>query len=251
MLACDALAYPFRRENAAVTILGGAFCCLAPAVHSVLPALPYVSILGFIVEGFVASYVALFLQSVMEAAKAGETRAPGWPDEPDLRSIVERAFRVILPVLVSFLPFAAMAVGGPVWAAWNGRALPAWMPWATAVVGLACTAYFPMAMLVYSYYGELAIFHVPAVVGAAARVWRDYLQTLGLIAALLGLDALLAFLLWRASRLLAVPLTCLWLFYALTVSMRAIGLIYFRDRERLGWEPEARPLPDPGRGAAT
>jgi len=94
-----------------------------------------------------------------------------------------------------------------------------------------------MALLVWSYFGGNSVLNPYTVIRRVPRAGGSYLLLVGVIAALLvgwwlgvGLLAMLP-LDWLRSALSVFSL-----FYVLCVAMRMIGLHYFSNRDRMGWE---------------
>lgn len=230
----DSLAYPFRRANAAILGVAALFACLPPIVAFLLPDLPYVGLIAGMVELVVLGYLLLFLHSVMEATTKGEDEFPGWPDVTDASSMGSEVCHVLFPLVVSFLPLLGYVVG---WAFTHGGD-PMGSRQVAILAGLGALGlvYLPMAMLVFSFYGEWAMLNLVAVGRSIVRAWRDYLTV---VVFLVGLGLAHAFLAAGVARLpavLACPLAAGLVIYFLAVAMRAIGLLYRRNKARLGWE---------------
>ncbi|MBI2899251.1 MAG: hypothetical protein HYY17_03640 [Planctomycetes bacterium] len=246
MIVRDALAYPFRGGNLGVMAMGAVLACVPPLVYAVLPNLPYVLTIGLIAEGFVLCYLALFFYSVMESGTKGEERFPGWPEVGTFHDIAGRVAHVLGPLVVSFLPmilyWAYVAISG----AWRGvPGVTASQLWITAGLAVAGFAYLPIAFLLYSFHGELAVLNVVAAVRSVARMAGDYARVVALSLGLFGVWSAVGRVLVAAPAVVAVPFAALAGFCVLTVAMRAIGLLYHRNRARLGWERVPRELPDP------
>ena len=258
-----ALGYPFSKANRGVTLLGAAAFVLVPAVLSLLPfSLPLV----LAVQLFLLAYYAVFLHSILDAARAGRDEFPAWPDSLHGIDLAEDVFAMAGPYVISFLPliilrclythfgalakeawgYATLILSGPM--SYELPDVPAWfqpVSWGLAALGLF---YLPMAILVWSFYGGTSILNPVAVIRSAARTGPGYLLLVALLAALL-------FGLWGTERALAhLPLegprsllTALARFYVLIVGMRLIGSHYFVNRDRLGWErtDDQFPVPSP------
>ncbi len=106
-LILDALSYPVRRGNRQSLVLGGAMFCLPPVIFLLLPNLPYVGMIGFIVYAFVLCYMMIFFHAVMLSATKGSDRLE-WPEVTDARSMAGEVFRVLLPFVVPIRSFTAL-----------------------------------------------------------------------------------------------------------------------------------------------
>lgn len=233
-MIADALAFPFRRDNAAFVALGTVLCSLPPLVAWFLPALPYVGVIVAVLEGFVVCYTLIYFQSVLESGTRGEERLPMWPEEVDVQSLVEQAFQVILPLVISFLPLIVFAViqvfhrGS--WE-WPGSV------WAVAAgLFLVGAVYLPVALLICSFYGEGAVFNVVGATRSIARMGWEYFLVVAILLGLLGAYSFLSTKVWRLPLVLAAPIASFFYFYAMIASMRAVGRLYARHRDRLDWE---------------
>jgi hypothetical protein len=230
----DALAYPFRRSNAAVLGVAVFFASLPPALAAVLPALPYIGLIALILECVVLAYLLIFFQGVMEAAARGEADFPMWPEETDLASLAGRVFHLLVPLVVSFLPLIAFVVA---WVFRSGTwGMPGWALGTAAGLALVGFCYLPVALLAFSFYGETAVLNVIAVVRSIARLRRDYAVVVVLLMVLAFVHGPLAAAAATLPAIFAWPLAALLFVYFMAVATRAIGLLYFRNKERLGWE---------------
>lgn len=227
----DAMRYPFRRANLPVVALGAAFACLPPIVYSLLPALPYVGIIGLLVEAVILGYLVLFFWAVMESGTKGEADFPGWPDLTTGHDFLSRILHVVGPPVICFLPMIAFWA----WAMIEGGPWVPWRIWTLAGLALAGFVYLPIAMLIFSYFGELAVFNVVGALRSVARMAADYSKVLLLLAVLLIANAAAGWAVVRLPPIVGVPLAALTGFLFMTIGMRAIGLLYHRNRDRLGW----------------
>jgi|ERR1043166_5575738 hypothetical protein len=233
-MVTEALAFPFRRDNAAFVALGTALCSLPPLVAWILPALPYVGLIAWIVEGFVLCYTLIYFQSVLESSTRGDERLPMWPDQVDFQSLAADAFRVLLPLMISFLPLIVFTVA---WVFAHGTwEMAAWARWTSIGMFAACFLYLPIALLIYSFYGEWAVLNVVAAARSIARIGRPYFAVAALLLVLLGAHAFISSRLLLLPGVLAVPIASFLFFYVMIASMRAVGRLYANHRERLGWE---------------
>ena len=233
-MIADALTFPLRRSNAAFVGLGTALCSLPPFVGWILPGLPYMGLIAAILEGFVLCYTLIYFQSVLEASTRGEEQLPMWPDEVDVQSLAAHAFQVLIPLVISFLPLIAFVVA---WVFVHGTwEVPAWA--CAAEIGLFALGflYLPVALLIYSFYGELAVFNIVGAFRSISRIGGDYFAVAVLLLVLLGAHAFVSWKLLALPGALAVPIASFFFFYSMIAAMRAVGHLYARHRERLGWE---------------
>lgn len=220
----QAFAYPFRRGNGGILLLGVAVLTLLPTLYAILP----VSIgfwnlgLGILFLG----YYAIYLRSILHSSMEGEEQVPPWPDWEHPYDILGEILSIVAPFLVSFLPLLVLILTADASAPWTGVA--------SALLFLLGWIYLPMAILVWTFYGAWSILNPVAVLRSAWQTGPGYLL----------LSLLMALLVGAAASLLLLPsggLTTfgcsLLVFYALVVCMRLLGTHYSLHRERLGWEP--------------
>lgn len=236
-LILDSVRYPFRGENRGYLAVGAALFCIPPMVYSILPSLPYVGLIGLILEGFILGYMLIFFRSVMETATRGEERLD-WPDVTDAQSMAGEVFQMFIPLVISFLPLIGLGVYWTLSGAFKGKegALTPGMVAAGAGLALLGVGYLPMALLAYSFYGETAVVKFWAIGAAIARVAADYFKAVALLLALFAVHAGVGVIAIRWPAWIFVPTLSAVLYYTMVAGMRAVGLIYHRNRERLGWE---------------
>lgn len=242
----DALAYPLRRHNALILGIGVLVACLPPILYRLLPTVQgagqYIMLIGLIFECAVLCLLLVFFHSILETSTKGDERAPEWPEVADLQALAGRAFHVIIPLVVSFLPLLGFFVTRRL----MGRVdMPPGVLWLSCGLFALGLFYLPMALLVHSFYGETAVVNVVGVARSIGRTWRDYMKVVGMMLLLGAVTLFLTAEVAAFPAFLAYPVTAALQFYFLAATMRAVGLIYARNRERLGWEPQKVVGPEP------
>jgi hypothetical protein len=231
----DALSFPFRHFG--IMAFCAALACIPPVVWALLPPLPYVGVLGLIVQGFIVGYLLLFLYGVMQSATKGESGTPEWPELSDGQEMFGRVLHVLTPLFVSIFPLIVFWGYVVVSTEWQGlKSINPSRLWITAALAAAGFAYLPIAMLIFSFYGEAAVLNLVGAVRSIARMPGDYAGVLLLLLGLGAANGAMGWLLTRLPGAVSVPLAALAGFFLLAVAMRAIGLLYHRNRERLEWE---------------
>jgi hypothetical protein len=230
----EAAAYPFRRQNGSFLGIATGLGSIPPLVAWLLPGLPYVGTLSTLVEGLVLCYLLLYFQQVLWASTRGDLDLPLWPEESDVQGLAERVFRILIPVILAFLPLIALVVVSVFrtgeWALKGG--------WLWGAIGLfaAGSLYLPIALLVYSFYGEWAMLNVGGGVRSIARIGGSYFLVAGSLVGLLSAYLALVPQIAKLPFLLAVPIQAFVFCYAMLVSMRLVGGLYARHQDRLGWD---------------
>lgn len=229
----EALAFPLRRDNAIFLAFGTGLCSVPPVIAYLLPALPYVGIIALIVEAVVLCYVLVYFQSVLETSMRGDAKLPMWPQD-ELQELLGKAFHVIVPLALSFMPLVAFVV----WRVFTtgSWALEGGMLAAAVALFALGVLYLPVALLIFSFYGETAILNIVAAVRAIERIGVAYFGVVALVLVLFGAYTVVGAFMVRWPMVLAVPAGSCLFFYCMMVAMRAVGLLYVRHKERLGWE---------------
>jgi len=230
----DAVAYPFRRHNGMFLGLATALGSIPPLVAWVLPGVPYVGMLALLVEGLVLCYLLIYFEQVLGANTRGDPDLPMWPEESDVQGLAERVFQILIPVVLAFLPLIALVVVNVFrtgeWDLTGG--------WLWRAIGLFAVGalYLPIALLVYSFYGEWAVLNVAGGARSIARIGGNYFVVAGSLVGLLSVFLALAPQIAKLPFLLAVPIEAFVFCYAMLVSMRLVGGLYARHKDRLGWD---------------
>ena len=240
----EALAYPLRRENLGVMLLG-------VAVLSILYAIVSLSRRAFVIEIILLSYYAIYLHLILHTSMEGRDKIPAWPEAQSMDDLFEDFLSIVIPFLVAFLPIIVLRVCaegfffgslGAIFRCAGPSALLSPSETVNAISAVLLIAgwlYLPMAILVWNFYGGKSILDPVAVAKAAWRTGPDYLLLVLKMAVLVTLA-------WSVTLIPDKFITTfgasLLTFYALVVSMRLLGTFYRTHRATLGFERE---LPEP------
>jgi len=237
-LILGSLGYPFQKENRGFLLWGAILFTLPPVIYSILPSLPYVGLIAEIAESSIFCYMMIFFQSVLETATREDERLE-WPEISDAQSMTAEVLQIVIPIVVSFLPVIALFVYWAISGAYSGKDGSFVTLHRAFVFGGAIVwgiLYLPMALLAYSFYGQLAVVQFWAIFAAIGRVWADYWKVVVLLVGLFLLHGGLAAWVSRWPLPIAAPIVALAFYYTMVAGVRAIGLIYRRNREQLGWD---------------
>ena len=241
----DAFAFPLRKQNLGILVLGLFVLSFLPTLFSLIPIGG--AVLSCLISLFLLGYYALFLQSILHASMQGEDRIPPWPDIGGFEDLFEDLVSIVAPFLVSFLPLLLLrcSIAGVSALRSAGfileSSMPAFSGGSPLVMGLSLLfivagwLYFPMAILVWTFYGGWSILNPLAVAKAAWQTGPSYLG----LAATVWVMVTAA---WSVSLIPGMYITAfgssLLVFYALVVAARLLGMHYRRHRAVLGWERE-------------
>jgi hypothetical protein len=233
----DALIYPLRPAHAARLAIGAGFACVPVLVAAVLPELPYVGVVALLISGVVFGTILVFLHSIMESSTRGEAAMPGWPEATSAGELVSGALHVLFPLAVSFLPMIGYWAYVVISVEWEGvRTITTERLAVTAALAAAGLVYLPIATLIFSFWGEWALFNVVGTIRSVARMPGDYFRVVLLLIGLLMLNSVAGWIAARLPWIVSLVFGAFAGLYLLAVAMRAIGLLYHRNRARLGWE---------------
>jgi hypothetical protein len=241
----DAFTFPLRKENLGILVLGLFVLSFLPTLFSLVPIGG--ALLSGLISLFLLGYYALFLQSILHASMQGEDRIPAWPDIDGLGDLLEDLLSIVAPFLVSFLPLLLLrcSIVGISELRSAGfilqSSMPAFLESSPLMMALSLLflvagwLYFPMAILVWTFYGGWSILNPVAVAKAAWQTGPSYLG----LAATVWVMVTAA---WSVSLIPGASITAfgssLLVFYALVVTARLLGMHYRRHRSTLGWERE-------------
>ena len=251
-----ALAYPLKPRARLMVLIAaimfattGGFWSLmiTPLLdpHGANSAFLLVAILAVVPFFMIYAFFASFCLSIITNTCNEEDEVPDWPAFLDFWDDVARpSLRLLFLAMVCFLPFfICVSLGGGISLDPNGGAL-AFLALVLLVAGIL---YFSMALLAsYSFETMLAANPV-TVVRAIMRAGGDYLLLSGLLIAVsvtgLGMLRTLVGLLgatafggsWLAAMLLCFPPFIVALYTGMVLS-RMLGLLYRRNRDKLGWD---------------
>ena len=180
---------------------------------------------------FGIGYLTVYLRLNLSATALGEDRMPDWPE---MSGIVAAFFELLGTVFFCFAP----AIGLTIYAAVHGGdGDTAWLGWATTALILLGCVYFPMSFMAVAMYDSVTAVNPLLVIPSIAKVLREYVLTVVLLAFILILRWLLKNYL---ATILPVPLlptilSSLLGLYLLIVEMRILGLLYRNKKYELGW----------------
>jgi hypothetical protein len=230
------VAYPLRGAGLWFIIIGALF-------YGFLCVMGYVarfSLYGtalFIVRIVYAGYAIAFLQRVLQTAAQGDDDPPSWPDFSEFwQDILLPFLQAVVLFAVCFGPTVALLISWGIDAVNTGNADPARLL-LIIPVALAGAVYFPMATLAVAMADSVTALNPLVVIPAILKTFLQYLLILvltGLIFAFWFL-AKIGFALLLPIPVLPETIIGAVMFYLLTVWARALGLMYFATKDRLGW----------------
>ncbi|MCW5557265.1 MAG: DUF4339 domain-containing protein [Verrucomicrobiae bacterium] len=236
-LLWDSFAYPFRGNGWVMLLTGTLFFAFLGVLSH------YAMLLAWIPALLASGYLLATLQGVVQASGAGDTAPPDWPEVGNWSGdLLAPWFKWMVTLGVAFGPalvcfqIASSADGGMDWFQ-ESATREQWF-WLGAAVGLFLLglAYFPMAILGVALSDSLGALSPVFVARSIAAVPGPY-AVAGVV--LFGLSFLQGAGYALATRV-PVPLAeDLWgafnsLYFGF-VQARILGVLYWSQRERLGW----------------
>jgi hypothetical protein len=227
----EVLGYPFW-GNGWVMLLGGAI------LFSVLDLVQrWAGLLSLFVTVIAGGYLFAFLKSIIVASAQGEDRIPPWPDLGDWRT------DILHPYLQAFVVLAVCFAPAALASAWIGFGAgpddpgPLGLAPIVLLLNLAGAIYCPMAFLAVAMADSLSGLNPFVVIPAIRKVPGAYAVTCAVLLAMVGVQALADALVGPLAWMPILPAFLLSgiALYLFILEARLLGLLYFRNREKLGW----------------
>lgn len=215
--------YSFHGEGLIILIAGTAFLALAGVAQR----------FAFIMGGFLfvgtTGYLMAYSQKIITATANGEDLPPSWPDFTDFfEDMVVPFFQALGLFLIYLLPFFVARGFLP-------EGDPSRLPVSGALLFIALFM-MPMAWLAISMHDSLAGLSPRFVIPSILRISGDYLVVFFELVLLVGVNFGLSWALEQVK----VPIVP-WLLnsflglYFLMIISRVLGILYYVNRDRLGW----------------
>jgi hypothetical protein len=230
--AFEAFKYPLNGDGLMLIAVGTFFFLVldgAKALARFVPLYGWAGLGGLTIFG--VGYLTVYLRLNLSATALGEDKMPDWPE---MSGIVSAFFELVGTVTFCFAP----AIGLTIYAAVHGSdGDTAWLGWATTALILLGCVYFPLAFTAVAMYDSITAVNPLLIIPSIAKVLREYVLAVVLLAVILILRWLLKNYL---ATILPVPLlptilSSLLGLYLLIVEMRILGLLYRNKKYELGW----------------
>jgi hypothetical protein len=230
--AFEAFKYPLNGDGLMLIAVGTFFFLVldgAKALARFVPLYGWAGLGGLTIFG--VGYLTVYLRLNLSATALGEDKMPDWPE---MSGIVSAFFELVGTVTFCFAP----AIGLTIYAAVHGGdGDTAWLGWATTALILLGCVYFPLAFTAVAMYDSITAVNPLLIIPSIAKVLREYVLAVVLLAVILILRWLLKNYL---ATILPVPLlptilSSLLGLYLLIVEMRILGLLYRNKKYELGW----------------
>ncbi len=180
---------------------------------------------------FAGGYLFVYLQSIITTTARGEDRLPDWPEFAEWWSdVAVPFFTLVFTVLVCFGPALAYLV-----MAGNSKEDVNYLI-AFPLIGLGLL-YFPMALLATAMSDSFIAINPFVVIPAITKVPVEYIiacVVFFLMVVLRYLSETLLKTIIPIPILPSIPTGFLTLYF-LTVEMRLLGVLYYKNRVRIGW----------------
>ncbi|MDB6064416.1 MAG: domain containing protein [Pedosphaera sp.] len=222
-----AFVYPFKR--------GGAFLLVCATVFFVV--VEFLKGYSFYLQIVFMGYLFAYMQNVIHTTAHGDEHEPSLPEVGNfMDDIIVPCLQLVGTVVLCFGPAIGMAIWAGVKA---GEELAAPDPMMAlgvmAAVAVGCL-YFPMAFLGVAMFDTVTAINPMLVVPAICKVPLQYLVACVLFAVVIMVRMAGGII----ANLIPIPVvpTVISSFlglYFLTVQCRVLGLLYFSNKQKLGW----------------
>lgn len=222
-----AFSYPWRGSGSTVLLAGAVTLTIADyaALFAAFAFLLGLIALLFLFVG-VGGYLFAFLKDVVASSCQGDETLPSWPEVTSPADFALPFFQFIGLSLFCWGPLL-------LWRIWGPDNASGWIILLLMLVG---AGYFPMALVGVSLSNSIGGMNPLVIVPAIVRIPGHYLVAVLLVFGLMVVQ-------WLGSEIggaipipiLPVFLTELLTLYLLVVIGRVLGMMYYVNRERLGW----------------
>lgn len=213
--------YPLKEDGLIILIVGAIFFSIADF------AARWAIFIGIFVWLFATGYLCRYFLSVISDSAQGKSSPPGWPDF-EAGSFLGEAFsalvKFIAPAIVSYAPAVCYYFLGP-------READDLL----AVLALAGSLHYPMALTAVAVFDELSALNPVAIIRSIFRVPFRYLATCFIFVLLLQLNYLRQKYLIIHVPILGAVLRWFVLLYLWTMTMHLLGMFYHSNRHKLRW----------------
>ncbi|HAO77691.1 MAG TPA: hypothetical protein DCQ92_01710 [Verrucomicrobia subdivision 3 bacterium] len=230
-----AFKYPLKGDGMILIAVGTFFFLLLDGAKAVSR---FGFIYGWVALGmltvFGTGYLFAYLRLILNASALGEDEMPEWPEMTGMVSIF---FEFLGTVLFCFAPAIGLTIYAG-YSAFHGTGDgAAWLGWATMASILLGCIYFPMAFMAVAMFDSIGAVNPLLVIPSIAKVLKEYVLTVVMLAIILFLRWLLKNYLGTILPVLLLPtiISSLLGLYLLIVEMRVLGLLYRNKKYELGW----------------
>jgi hypothetical protein len=222
-----AFAYPFQKGRKYVLIGAIVAYIIMYLIKTYVP-IPFGR---WILTCLFFGYWYSFLQSIVHTTAYGDENEPTLPEPSNYRSdLVGPVFQMFATTAICFLP----VVGLLIWKLFDLEA-PVEVP--ILVLTPLCCLYYPMALLAMAIFDSVSGVNPMVVFPAIVKMPFQYLVTCVFMGLAIGGYYMGEFLLPLVIPIPVVPVaisSSIWL-YLMMVMARTLGLLYYDNREQLGW----------------
>jgi predicted Zn finger-like uncharacterized protein len=215
----DVFAYPFKSWGIITLVAGSIFITIT------LFFAAYAFWFGIIGYVFVGGLLSYYMMKIVFHSAEGELDLPGWDVEDWWDDIVCPVFQLILVTVVAYAPLflyliISIFTGGP--------SLIIVIP--LLIFG---TVFQPMGILSMSLHHSFASLNPAILIPAIFKIPLDYAVACGMLFLIFILKAFFTYL-------LVIPFVGPFIdnfvmIYLLVVEMRILGLMYYANKDKLGW----------------
>jgi hypothetical protein len=225
--ALGAFGYPLRASGG-VLILAGAVALTLTDYARFLAG--YAPLLGLVALVFlfigVTGYLFAFAKDVVATSAQGEASLPSWPEVTSPADFAVPCGQFLALALICFGPLL-------VWEKWQPEDTSIWI---SVLLTAAGAFYFPMALVGVALADSIAGVNPAVIVPSILKILGHYLMAFALVVLLVAAQ-------WAGewlARRMAIPLLPTFLaelitLYLIVVTARVLGIMYYVNRERLGW----------------
>ncbi|HUS35014.1 MAG TPA: FHA domain-containing protein [Verrucomicrobiae bacterium] len=211
------LSYPFRGNGVIILVCGTLF-------FGIVDLLPGFFLIGLALTVLLWGYMFAFMQRIIVTSAAGEDDPPEFPDVSDIYSDICIPFlQLFVTSLLAFLP--------PIFVFYNLGPIPGQFALILSMV------YFPMAILGVAMSDSFAALNPVFVLSSVMRIFKQYVVTCFVFAGLAFMYTFVRGHLDEIELPLLVTYFLFWFVFLvfLMIGMRILGMLYYLNKQKLGW----------------
>jgi hypothetical protein len=228
-----AFTYPFKGDGVMFLVAGSIFFALLEFLR-MFAFFPMIAVWS--INVIYVGYTFAFVQKLIQTAALGSDEPPSWPDIADFwQDIFVPFLQTTALFLLCFGPAFVFAIYVGFDLLMAGEVDVAKLVIA-GILTLVGALYFPMAFLALAMSDSLTAVNPFVVIAAILKIPLEYSAVLFVAAVIVGTKVVQQVLFYFLPiHVLAHLLAAAFALYFLTVQSRLLGLMYFANRDRLGW----------------
>jgi len=218
----SAFIYPFKSGGLTLLIIGMIF-------FGVLKILSFMPLGGWIFGVVGGGYLTAYLFKIVNTSALGRDEMPDWPDFTNFsQDILGPLLRMALTVIISFGPAIALALLG----FFKGQR---YLFISAIICGIGGVFYYPLAIVSTALSMNIHLNPFKMLI-AIFKIFIPYMVACIILGLIFGINYFFIKILNNIFPILGLLVNAFLSFYITIVEMRILGILYYTNSDRLGWE---------------